>query len=115
MTNEKIIAMFFAEFRKAIKRFGLFDWKYFYGTDAEDKENYAYINLDVPARNCNVKICPQNFEENDKTEDFIRSVGRHEALHVLFGELAELAGKKYNEEEVEKEEHRIIRRLEEIF
>lgn len=111
--TKREFAIFKAECRRWVDRFGLTDWKLYY-TFEEIEGGLASVNRDWEGKCATVTLHP--FQERIPKADVeasVKSSARHEMLHLLLGELDYLNGRRAISNDIwSAAEHGVIRRLE---
>ncbi len=112
----KITAKQFETFKNECERwiefFGLLDNEWHF-VHKEDKENRACFYTDWAARINTIKLSTEWNCDTKVTKDELSFVAFHEVVECgLIGELRRMAGYTFNESEVDRASHEIVRRLE---
>ncbi|MDY6857232.1 MAG: hypothetical protein SWO11_21525 [Thermodesulfobacteriota bacterium] len=115
-TTKKDFEIFKEECEKWIEKFGLKDWEVKYSHKFLDNKRAAEIVYNIAGRLATITF-PASIDKADKTEDYIRSAAFEEICHLLLAPTYNMMDKRYGltEEEVNMEEHRIIRILENVL
>jgi len=114
-TSKKDFEMFKKSFLKYQNKLGLGEWKiYFYFEKLMGR--WATIGCDHEGMLASVRLTSE-IEDNTYDKDFNpRISGKHEAIHLLLAELANLANRRYvSEREIYEAEERVVRRLEKVL
>jgi len=114
-TSKKHFEIFKKSFLEYQNKLGLGEWKiYFYLETLMGR--WATIGCDHEGMFASVRLTEET-EDNTYDKDFNpRISGKHEAIHLLLAELANLANRRYvSEREIYEAEERIVRRLEKVL
>lgn len=108
-TTDDDFALFKAEFKYWINRFGLNGWQlYFVKGDLQGQ--YSLIALCAEYHVATITLCEQFDEEQGEID--IPHIAKHEAMHLLIGDLSEAAESRWvTQHELNAIEEELVNRL----
>lgn len=118
MKQDKAFKLFKKSFNKYAKQFGLIDWTFvFEYKDLGKSEAKTYISaFDHQATVALHTKIDSYFDREMTPNEYIDWLARHEAIHILLGDLGALAHNRYTQEdEIVACEEALTRRLDNLL
>jgi len=116
-TTNKDFQLFKYECNSWLERLKLDDFEVNYWHENPGKYNAdASCSPDYKYRRVDIRFSVDNFDETVFNTGYIKSVAKHEILHLLVGEMKDLAQDRYIiQDEIIKADERLIRKLEKLL
>ena len=114
MRKDQALKLFKGYVEKYINKFGIKHYEYFIQMDG-DKDNRATTHVEITDGIAVVVLSSSWLNEEDPSRKEIERVALHEVCEILLSHLGEMAKRHYNHLIVERELHKIIRVLENVF
>lgn len=114
-TTNKQFQIFKAEVERLVELFGLTHWNLYILHEGEG-EFVCSIGRNIEKMTATIKFSKKPDLGEKMTEEFIKEGALHEVVHLLIGELAEMASCPFlTESELYSEEEKLVNRLTKIL